>query len=124
MNATEARPTRPLVIALTGGIASGKSAVADLFDRLGVTVIDADQVARQVVEPGTATLEKIVAAFGPEVLDSSGHLDRQQLRARVFANPAQREILESITHPAIREEMTRQARSTRSPRRKRRSCVS
>ena len=111
MNATEARPTRPLVIALTGGIASGKSAVADLFDRLGVTVIDADQVARQVVEPGTATLEKIVAAFGAEILDSSGHLDRQRLRARVFANPAQREILESITHPAIREEMTRQARS-------------
>lgn len=101
---------RPLLIALTGGIASGKSAVAKLFEDLGVPVIDADHVARDVVEPGTETLSRIVDAFGPEVLDSSGHLNRRALRELVFADPVQRELLESITHPAIRAEMARRAR--------------
>ncbi|MFL6620627.1 MAG: dephospho-CoA kinase [Povalibacter sp.] len=101
----------PLLIALTGGIASGKSAVAHHFAQLGVPVIDADQVAREVVEPGTEVLKQIIAAFGNEVLDESGTLDRRCLRDRVFADPDQRRILESITHPAIRAEMARQAQA-------------
>ena len=104
---------RPFLVALTGGIASGKSAAAQLFEDLGVPVIDADQVARDVVEPGTETLAQIVAAFGPEVIEPSGHLNRRALRERVFADPAQREVLESITHPAIRAEMTRRAREAK-----------
>ena len=104
---------RPFLVALTGGIASGKSAAAQLFEDLGVSVIDADQVARDVVEPGTETLARIVAAFGPEVIEPSGHLNRRALRERVFADPAQREVLESITHPAIRAEMTRRAREAK-----------
>lgn len=107
---TDDSTMRPLLIALTGGIASGKSAVAKLFEDLGVPVIDADHVARDVVEPGTETLSRIVDAFGPEVLDSSGHLNRRALRELVFADPVQRELLESITHPAIRAEMARRAR--------------
>jgi dephospho-CoA kinase len=102
-----------MFIALTGGIASGKSAVAQFFAELGVPVIDADLVARQVVEPGTPALNAIVTTFGAEVLDASGRLDRGKLRDRVFAHPGQREILEAITHPAIREEMAKQAQAMR-----------
>lgn len=102
---------RPLLIALTGGIASGKSAVADMFARLGVPVLDTDQIARDVVEPGTPTLAKLVAEFGSDILDANGCLDRARMRARVFSDPTQRKRLEAITHPAIREELA--ARSTR-----------
>src|SRR5262245_16652401 len=94
----------PLLIALTGGIASGKSAVATLFSELGVPVIDTDQLARDVVEPGTPALREIVATFGAEVLDASGRLDRGRMRERVFADPKDRKRLEAITHPAIRAE--------------------
>jgi len=96
---------RPLLIALTGGIASGKSAVADMFAQLGVPVLDTDQIARDVVEPGTPTLAKLVAEFGSDILDPNGRLDRARMRARVFSDPAQRKRLEAITHPAIREEL-------------------
>ena len=102
---------RPLMIGLTGGIASGKSTVADLFARLGVPVFDTDQIARDVVEPGTPTLAKLVAEFGSDILDAEGRLDRPRMRARVFSDPAQRKRLEAITHPAIREELA--ARSAR-----------
>jgi dephospho-CoA kinase len=102
---------RPLLIALTGGIASGKSAVADMFAKHGVSVLDTDQIARDVVEPGTPTLAKLVAEFGSEILDANGRLDRPRMRERVFSDPAQRKRLESITHPAIREELA--ARSAR-----------
>jgi len=98
-----------LLIALTGGIASGKSAVADLFANLGVPVFDTDQIARDVVEPGTATLAQLIAAFGAEILDPSGRLDRARMRERVFGDPAQRELLESIMHPAIRAELSRRS---------------
>ena len=101
--------SRALLIALTGGIASGKSAVAELFANLGVPVFDTDQIARDVVEPGTATLADLVTAFGAEILDSSGKLDRGRMRERVFANPGQRHLLETITHPAIREELARRS---------------
>ncbi|WP_136515840.1 dephospho-CoA kinase [Geomonas edaphica] len=90
------------IIGLTGGIASGKTTVARLFEKLGVPVIDADQLAREVVEPGTQGLARIVDAFGAKVLNPDGSLNRAELGAVVFADPAARRILEGITHPAIR----------------------
>ena len=98
-----------LLIGLTGGIATGKSAVADIFASLGVPVFDTDRIARDVVEPGTPTLGKLVEVFGADILDQSGRLDRARMRARVFADPAQRHLLESIVHPAIREELARRS---------------
>lgn len=100
---------RTLLIALTGGIASGKSAVAQLFANLGVPVLDTDQIARDVVEPGMPAFAEIVITFGRDVLDSAGRLDRRRLRDRVFADPEQRRRLESITHPAIRAELSRRS---------------
>lgn len=100
---------RPLLIALTGGIASGKSAVAENFAKRGVPVFDTDQIARDVVEPGTPTLAKLVAEFGSDILDASGRLDRARMRTRVFSDPPQRRRLEAITHPAIRDEMARRS---------------
>lgn len=91
------------VIGLTGGVASGKSTVARLLAELGVPVIDADRVAREVVEPGTPGLAKIVQAFGPSVLDAQGRLDRGAMRRRITADRDARRTLEAITHPAIRE---------------------
>jgi len=99
----------PLLIALTGGIASGKTAVAELFAKLGVPELDTDQIAREVVAPGMPALRQLVAEFGPEILDAHGGLDRARMRERVFADPAQRRKLEAITHPAIREELARRA---------------
>jgi dephospho-CoA kinase len=104
---------RPLLIALTGGIASGKSAVAENFAKLGVPVFDTDQIARDVVEPGTPTLAKLVAEFGSDILDASGRLDRARMRTRVFSDPPQRRRLEAITHPAIREELARRSAQAR-----------
>jgi dephospho-CoA kinase len=99
----------PAFIALTGGIASGKSAVAELFARLGAPVLDADRIARDVVEPGTATLARLVEEFGPDILDSAGRYDRAKMRSQVFADPDRRRRLEAITHPAIREELARRS---------------
>ncbi len=90
-------------IGLTGGIASGKSTVANLFAALGVTIVDTDLLAREVVAPGSALLPRIAEHFGAEVLQKDGSLDRAALRSRVFANPAERQWLEQLTHPAIRE---------------------
>lgn len=101
----------PLLIALTGGIASGKSAVAELFARLDVPVLDTDQIARDVVAPGMPALGQIVAEFGADILDKQGRLDRARMRERVFSDPAQRRKLEAITHPAIREELARRSRA-------------
>lgn len=101
-----------LKIGLTGGIGSGKTTVANYFAALGVPVIDADQIARELVNPGQPALQAIVNAFGPAVLDRAGHLDRARLRAMVFgadADPGQRPLLESILHPLIRAEMQRRA---------------
>ena len=99
----------PLLIALTGGIASGKTAVAELFAKLGVPVLDTDQIARDVVAPGMPALGQLVAEFGAEILDAHGRLDRARMRERVFGDPAQRRKLEAITHPAIREELARRS---------------
>ncbi len=106
---------RPLRIGLTGGIASGKTTVANLFAALGVPVLDTDQIARDVVEPGQPALGQVVAAFGPDILGPDGRLDRPALRARVFADPDSRKRLEAILHPAIRAELARQAEAAGGP---------
>jgi len=90
-------------IGLTGGIASGKSTVANLFAALGITIVDTDLLAREVVAPGSALLPRIAGHFGAQVLQKDGSLDRAALRSRVFENPAERQWLERLTHPAIRE---------------------
>jgi len=105
----------PLRIALTGGIASGKTAVAQLFAQHGVPVLDTDQIARDVVEPGQPALAQIVESFGADILDASGRLDRASMRDRVFADPAQRKLLESILHPAIRGELNRRSLEAQGP---------
>ncbi len=100
--------TRPfLLLGLTGGIATGKSTVSAMFRNLGCAIIDADQLARDVVEPGAPALGEIVAEFGPGVLRPDGTLDRLALGAIVFGDPPRRRRLEEITHPAIRERFTR-----------------
>lgn len=90
------------VIGLTGGIATGKSSVARFFVEKGVPVVDADQIARDVVLPGSHALTRIVEHFGTEVLTEDGELDRKCLGAMIFSNPDKRRILESILHPEIR----------------------
>jgi dephospho-CoA kinase len=105
----------PFRVALTGGIASGKSTVAELFAALGVPVIDTDLIAREVVEPGEPALAEVAAAFGPGVLGPDGRLDRRRLRDVVFADPAARQRLEAILHPAIRARMEAQSRAAGGP---------
>ncbi|MFO1406489.1 MAG: dephospho-CoA kinase [Steroidobacteraceae bacterium] len=102
-------------VALTGGIASGKSTVARLFSALGVPVIDTDVIARQVVEPGAAALDAVVAEFGRGVLDAAGGLDRRRMRELIFADAGARRRLEAILHPAIRAEMARQSLAAGGP---------
>ena len=94
---------RPFVVAVTGGIASGKSAVTRRFQALGVPVHDADVAAREVIEPGTPGLQAVVQAFGPDVLDRDGRLDRPAMRRHVFADDGARRNLEEIIHPRVRE---------------------
>jgi len=96
---------RALVIGLTGGIGSGKSAVAALFEQLDIPVIDADDIARAMVEPGQPALREIIDIFGPASTDASGRLDRTRLRKLVFSDPVQRQRLEAILHPRIRREI-------------------
>ncbi|MHA7243857.1 dephospho-CoA kinase [Paeniglutamicibacter antarcticus] len=98
-----------LNVALTGGIAAGKSAVSQRLVELGAVLIDADAIAREVVEPGTEGLAAIVAAFGPEILCADGSLDRTSLGALVFADAAEREKLNAIVHPLVRAEAARRS---------------
>src|ERR1700730_2246828 len=102
------------VLGLTGGIGSGKSMVAQMFAQLGAAVIDADQLAREVVEPGQPALQEIAATFGPDVLLPDGRLDRPKLAQIIFANPVERAKLDAITHPPIRERMEVQIKARRS----------
>ena len=97
-------------VGLTGGIGSGKTAVAACFARLGVQVIDADQIGRHITAPGTVQFDQIVARFGREMVDSDGRLERKQLARVVFDSPEKRQLLESILHPPIRAEMAARAR--------------
>ena len=103
------------VVGITGGIGSGKSAVTDYLETKGITVVDADKVARIVVEPGTSGLAAIAEHFGSDILLPNGGLDRAALRKVVFDNPDERKVLESITHPRIREEIARQLGEATSP---------
>ena len=103
------------VVGITGGIGSGKSAVTDHLETLDITVVDADKVARVVVEPGTSGLAAIVEHFGEDILLADGGLDRAALRKIVFDNPDERKVLEGITHPRIRDEIARQLSQASSP---------
>lgn len=103
------------VVALTGGIASGKSAVAERFAARGVEIVDADLVAREVVAPGTPGLAEIAQAFGGDLIDADGHLRRRALRERVFGDAAARRRLEAIVHPRVRARLHERARNARGP---------
>ncbi|MCS6126976.1 dephospho-CoA kinase [Shewanella baltica] len=96
------------VVGLTGGIGSGKTTVANLFAAEGITLVDADIVAREVVAPGSKGLEAIVTHFGAEILTPEGELDRAKLRQRIFSHPEEREWLNQLLHPMIRQEMLAQ----------------
>ena len=102
-------------VGLTGGIASGKTTVANLFAALGVPIIDTDVLARAVLERGTPLLAEVVEHFGPGIVAPDGALDRRALRARVFADPAERRWLEERTHPAIRALTDAQSDVSRGP---------
>ena len=95
-----------LVVALTGGIGSGKSTVGQIFAQLGATVIDSDQLARDVIERGSIGFNEVVAKFGDEIL-KNGEIDRQILASLVYKDPAKRAELEQITHPLIRKAFTK-----------------
>lgn len=103
------------VVAITGGIGSGKTTVANQFATLGIEVIDADLIAREVVEPGTPALTAIANHFGPGILDEQGRLDRRVLRERIFSEPAAKHWLNALLHPLIRSEMLRQCAAASSP---------
>lgn len=102
-------------VGLTGGIGSGKSAASALFEQLGICVVDADIVAREIVEPGQPALDKIVEHFGHEILDSNSKLDRNTLRSIIFSNPDEKTWLESLLHPIIRNEIIDQLEHAHSP---------
>ena len=90
------------IVAVTGGVASGKSAATAAFEALGIVVADADVAARAVVEPGQPALAEIAARFGPEVIQADGRLDRAAMRERIFADPRDKIALEAVLHPRIR----------------------
>lgn len=105
---------KPFRVALTGGIASGKTTVANLFAGHGIPLVDSDLIAREVVEPGQPALGEVAALFGADVLGPDGRLDRRRLREIIFADPTARTRLEAILHPAIRAEMDRQSAASAS----------
>lgn len=104
-----------LVVGLTGGIGSGKSAVCREFEHLAVPIVDADIVARDVVEPGSIGLRAVIDSFGEAILNSGGTIDRGKLRLLIFEDDNQRKLLESILHPMIRQRIAEQLAAIRSP---------
>jgi dephospho-CoA kinase len=106
---------KPWILGLTGGIGSGKSAVAQCFIDQGVHLVDADQAARWVVEPGRPALSKIVEHFGSDILQADGQLDRSALRTRIFASPDDRRWLETLLHPLIGQEIMQYLARAESP---------
>jgi len=106
---------KPMIVALTGGVASGKTAVSDRFAERGVPVVDTDVLAREVVAPGSPGLAEVEAAFGAEIIDANGALDRSALRQRIFDDPDARNRLERILHPRIAEEARRRLASEAAP---------
>ena len=105
----------PLIIGITGGIGSGKSAVTQRFEQHGITVVDADLAARVIVEPGKPALQAITEHFGDDILLENGALDRAALRSRVFLDEDERSWLEQLTHPLIGQEILDQLEASRSP---------
>lgn len=105
----------PLRIGLTGGIGSGKSTVAACFEKLGITLIDADQIAREVVAPNTDAYQAILTHFGESILDKHNHIDRRALRQRIFDQTDERRWLEALLHPLIRATMIERANCANSP---------
>nr|WP_279008146.1 dephospho-CoA kinase [Aeromonas jandaei] len=103
------------VVAITGGIGSGKTTIANQFAELGIDVVDADVIAREVVEPGSPALAAIADHFGPDVITPGGQLDRRRLREQVFRDPSAKAWLNALLHPLIRSEMQRQCAAARSP---------
>ncbi|MCH8501298.1 MAG: dephospho-CoA kinase [Aliidiomarina sp.] len=103
------------VLGVTGGIGSGKSTATDRFASLGISVVDADQVARDVVAAGTPALQAIAERFGDNILQANGELDRAALRAIIFADPSEKAWLNTLLHPAIREHMLTRIQSAHSP---------
>jgi len=100
---------------LTGGIGSGKSTVAEAFRQLGIDTVDADQASRKVVEPGMPALAAIAEHFGGEIIQSDGNLDRAALRQIIFTDPVQKQWLESLLHPLIRDWIVQQLQASTSP---------
>ena len=100
------------IVGLTGGIGSGKTTVAKLFAELNIDSVDADDIAKEVVAPGSDCLQKITSHFGQEILQADGSLDRKKLRTIIFDTPAERKWLESITHPAIRQGILERLQAT------------
>lgn len=109
------RTKKPMIVALTGGVASGKTAVSDRFAELGVPVIDTDVIAREVVAPGSGGLAAIEAAFGADMITAEGTLDRAALRRKIFEEPGARTRLEDILHPRIAEAARRQLAALEAP---------
>lgn len=103
------------IVGLTGGIGSGKTTVANLFAELGVAIIDADVIAREVVAPGSTGLQQIVEHFGTEMLNADGTLNRAKLRETVFSATEERRWLNQLLHPMIRQRMLAQAQAATSP---------
>ena len=104
-----------LRVGITGGIGSGKTAVSDYLETLGVTVLDADRYAHQVTARGQDAVTEIATLLGPAVIDADGHLDRAAVRELVFTNPKKRAALESIVHPRVRHEMIKAASQASGP---------
>lgn len=104
-----------MIIGLTGGIGSGKSAAANFFQNEGISVIDTDQLARKVIEKDSDGYSKVLENFGTDILDNNKSIDRAKLREEVFHNNDKRKILESITHPLVRELMVQKISSSTSP---------
>jgi len=103
------------IIGLTGGIGCGKTTVSELFKKQGVTIIDADDISRTLVQPNTPLLSAIIKQFGSSVVHNNGTLNRDKLRDKVFEKPAERKKLEALTHPAILAEMLKLAQHANSP---------
>ena len=104
-----------LKVGLTGGIGSGKSTVATLFQALGIEVIDADKISKEITVPGQPAFQSMIAHFGKEILDDTLQIDRKKLRQRVFSNPAERKWLEKLLHPLISKVIQERARQVKLP---------